>query len=200
VTNWSNARLSRLFGAGRCSGPPFPLRSVSRSAGFALVAVIWTVGLITLLGMAVIVGARYRTKVASSYASVLAAGTAAESAINLAIATALTRTGEQNVKFPLRCRMPGGERVIVTVEEETGKVDLNTATAAVLARFFTALSRDQSIGARIAEYLAVAVTNTASGVPHSHGAGYAHSVVGAPLRQARPRARQRCRQVRTWTP
>jgi general secretion pathway protein K len=154
VTNRSNARLSRFFGAGRRSGPPFPLRSVSKSAGFALVAVIWTLGLITLLGMAVIVGARYRTKVASSYASVLAAGTAAESAINLAIATALTRPGEQKVKFPLRCRMPGGERVIVTIEEETGKVDLNTATAAVLARFFTALSRDQSMGARLAARVA----------------------------------------------
>jgi general secretion pathway protein K len=119
-----------------------------------LVAVIWTLGLITLLGMAVIVGARYRTKVTSSYASMLAAATAAESAINLAIASALTRPGEQSVEFPLRCRMPGGERVIVTIEEETGKVDLNTATAAILARFFTALSRDQSVGARLAARVA----------------------------------------------
>lgn len=115
-----------------------------------MVAVIWSLGLITLLGMAVIVGARYRTKVASSYASVAVATAAAESAINLAIAATLTKVAEQNVKFPLRCRMPGGERVSITIEEETGKIDLNTATPAVLTRLFTALTRDQSAGVRIA--------------------------------------------------
>jgi general secretion pathway protein K len=127
-----------------------PRRVDSNCDGFALVAVIWSLGLITLLAMAVMVGARYRTRVASNYASVVAAETAAESAINLGIATALTGTAEPNVKFPLRCRMPGGERAVVTVEEETGKIDLNTASPAVLTRFFTALTRDQSLGARIA--------------------------------------------------
>jgi general secretion pathway protein K len=116
-----------------------------------MVAVIWSLGLVTLLGMAVIVGARYRTKVTSSYASVTAASTAAESAINLGIAIALTTSPSQNVKFPLRCRMPGGEQVTVTVEEELGKVDLNTATPTVLARLFTALTLDQAIGTRIAQ-------------------------------------------------
>jgi general secretion pathway protein K len=122
----------------------------SNRDGFALVAVIWSLGLITLLGMAVMVGARYRTRVASNYASVVAAETAAESAINLGIATALAGVAEPNVKFPLRCRLPGGERALITVEEETGKIDLNTASPAVLTRFFTALTRDQSLGVRIA--------------------------------------------------
>src|SRR6266481_4674800 len=132
---------------------PFPLLfhlgSDSNHAGFALVGVIWSLGLIILLGMAVIVGARYRTKVTSSYASVTAAAAAAESAINLAIRATLTTTSNQKVNFPLRCRMPGGERVTVTVEEEIGKVDLNTATPAVLARLFTALTLDQTMGTRI---------------------------------------------------
>ena len=148
------ARSHRFSGSNRWSETPFPPHfragSNSSDAGFALVAVIWSLGLITLLGMAVIVGARYRTKVTSSIASVTAATAAAESAINLGITTALTTTPSQNVKFPLRCRLPGGERVTVTVEEETGKVDLNTATPAVLARLFTALTIDQSTGNRIA--------------------------------------------------
>jgi len=149
VTNRLTIPSTRSFRARR------PLRGLwryrSHRDGFALVAVIWSVGLITLMGMAVIIGARYRTRVASSYASVVAAEAAAESAINLGIATALSGVAEPNVKFPLRCRMPGGERVLVTVEEETGKVDLNTASPAVLARFFTALTRDQSLGVRITE-------------------------------------------------
>jgi len=149
VTNRLTIPSTRSFRARR------PLRGLwryrSHRDGFALVAVIWSVGLITLMGMAVMIGARYRTRIASSYASVVAAEAAAESAINLGIATALSGVAAPNVKFPLRCRMPGGERVLVTVEEETGKVDLNTASPAVLARFFTALTRDQSLGARITE-------------------------------------------------
>lgn len=111
---------------------------------------IWTLGLITLLGMAVIVGARYRTKTSSNYASVAAAEMAAESAVNLAIASALAATPDQTVKFPLRCRLPGGERATITVEEETGKVDLNTASPVTLTRLFTALTGDQQKGTRIA--------------------------------------------------
>jgi len=116
-----------------------------------LVAVIWSLGLITLLATAVIVGARYRTRVASSAASVAAASAAAESAINLGIMTALTKAPAKAVNFPLRCRMPGGESILVTLEEEAGKVDLNAATPAILVRLFTALTRDQAAGARIAD-------------------------------------------------
>ena len=105
---------------------------------------IWTLGLITLLGMAVIVGARYRTKTSSNYASVTAAEMAAESAVNLAIATALAATPEQAVNFPLRCRLPGGERATITVEEETGKIDLNTASPAALTRLSPRSRGDQS--------------------------------------------------------
>jgi general secretion pathway protein K len=126
-----------------------PHRAAGQS-GFALVAVIWTLGLITLLGMAVIVGARYRTKTSSNYASVAAAEMAAESAVNLAIATALAATPDQAVNFPLRCRLPGGERATIMVEEETGKIDLNTASTSALTRLFTALTGDQSNGTRIA--------------------------------------------------
>ena len=150
MANWFSAPLLSSRGARRLRGV-FPARTRSTSDGFALVAVIWTLGLVTLLGMSVRMGARYRTRVASAYASTVTSETAAESAINLAIATALAGTAAPGVKFPLRCRMPGGERVLVTIDEETGKVDLNTATPAVLLQFFTALTRDQSMGIRIAE-------------------------------------------------
>jgi len=155
VVHRPTARLHRFFMVCRRPESPSPSRlspcANSNRAGFALVGVIWSLGLITLLGMAVIVGARYRTKVTSSYASVAAAAAAAESAINLGIAVALSTTPAQNLKFPFQCRMPGGEWVMVTVEEETGKVDLNTAGPVILARLFTGLTRDQSTGSRIAQ-------------------------------------------------
>jgi general secretion pathway protein K len=129
---------------------PRRLNTNSPRSGFALVAVIWSLGLISLLGVAVIVGARYRTRVASSDASMTSTKMAAESAVNLAIALSLAGAPQHNIKFPLRCQMPGGERAIVDIEEETGKVDLNTATPEVLTRLFTALTEDQSAGMRIA--------------------------------------------------
>jgi general secretion pathway protein K len=140
-------------------------RSRASQSGFALVAVIWTLGLITLLGMAVIVGARYRTKTQSNYASVTAAEMAAESAVNLAIAAALATAPEQAVNFPLRCRLPGGERATITVEEETGKIDLNTASPTALTRFFTALAGDQSRGTQIAAQIIEFRKPKAQGTP-----------------------------------
>jgi general secretion pathway protein K len=67
----------------------------------------------------------------------------------LAIAASLTKSSEQSVKFPLRCQMPGGESVTVTVDDEAGKVDLNAATPATLLRLFSALTLDQATGTRI---------------------------------------------------
>ena len=126
---------------------------------------IWTLGLITLLGMAVIVGARYRTKTSSNYASVTAAEMAAESAVNLAIAAALAATPDQAVSFPLRCRLPGGESATITVEEEIGKVDLNTASLAALTRLFTAITGDQSSGTRLAALIVEFRKPKAQGAP-----------------------------------
>jgi general secretion pathway protein K len=161
-------RRFQFSGANRWPESPFPPRPGSHSSrsGFALVAVIWSLGLISLLGVAVIVGARYRTRVASSDTSVTATTTAAESAVNLAIALSLTGTAQQNVKFPLHCQMPGGERVVINIEEETGKVDLNTATPDVLAHLFAALTDDQSAGMRIAASI-VAFRDSTRGQPKS---------------------------------
>ncbi len=120
----------------------------SRQRGFALVTVIWGLGLILLLGGTLVVGAKYRSKIASAGTSVARASAAAESAINLAIAATLMPEGR--TRFPLQCRMPGGERAFVTVEEEIGKVDLNAASKPILERLFAALASDKALGERIA--------------------------------------------------
>ena len=119
--------------------------------GFALVAVIWSLGLIVLLGTAVIVGARYRGGVASVDTSAARAAAAAETSVNIAIAAILTQ--EPNLKFPLRCNLPGGELAIIAVEEEIGKVDLNAASRGVVERLFVGLTRDKVLGAQIAASL-----------------------------------------------
>jgi general secretion pathway protein K len=129
---------------------PGPARHLRSSRGFALVAVVWSLGLISLLGIAVMVGARYRTKVVSSVSAAVEVAAAAESAVNLGITAAVGTAASQDLEFPLRCRMPGGETATITIEFEAGKVDLNTATPAILTMLFAELTRDQTTGARIA--------------------------------------------------
>jgi general secretion pathway protein K len=128
-------------------------RGSESTKGFALVAVIWTLGLISLLSVAAMVGTRYRIRIDSGLSSVTEAAAAAESAINLGIVSASNVLPDQNPDIPLRCRLPGGEFVTVVIEDEAGKVDLNTATPAVLIRLFTALTHDPATGGRIAEQI-----------------------------------------------
>lgn len=146
----SNAERDRLRLPARIDAARL-LSATSRQSGFALIAVIWTLSLIALLGLAVIVGARYRAQVAISYASAATIGNSAESAINFAIGAILSGQTKGNVRFPLWCSLPGKEHVLITVEEEAGKVDLNSATPATLARLFTALTGNQSDGMRTAD-------------------------------------------------
>ncbi|MDN3278945.1 hypothetical protein QWJ07_32110 [Frankia sp. RB7] len=117
--------------------------------GFALITVIWGLGLLTLLGAAVIVGARYRARAALADGSVLASAAAAESAVNFAIASILSPT--PNTSFPKNCRMPGGEQAEIVVEEEVGKIDINAAGLPTLERFFVAAAQDKPLGDRIAQ-------------------------------------------------
>src|SRR5262249_36685259 len=113
--------LQRNLSVSRSRAPVgFSLFSVSqdRRAGFALVAVIWTLGLIVLLAAALIVGARYRARLSSDFTSLAQTERAAESAVNLAIATALSTGPASEVKFPLRCQLPGGEWATISIEDE----------------------------------------------------------------------------------
>lgn len=112
--------------------------------------VIWILGLILLLGTAVTVGVRYRTRDDSLLLDSQRAEAAAESAINFAILQLLSKDRHKTTAFPLTCLMPGGEQVAISVAEEVGKVDLNAASAGTLVRLFVRLTQDRAQGERIA--------------------------------------------------
>ena len=128
--------------------PPGPPPGFRGRHGFALITVIWSLGLLTLLCATVIVGARHRARTALTDGSVLAAAAAAESAVNFALASILSPTPEAS--FPKQCRMPGGEQAEIVVEEEVGKIDINVASLSTLERFFSALAQDKALGSKIA--------------------------------------------------
>jgi len=108
--------------------------------GFTLVMVIWVLGLVLLLGTAVTVGVRYRTRADTSLLDSQRAEVAAESAINLAVLLHFSQNGQRTTPFPLACRMPGGEQVTISVTEEAGKVDLNASSAQALLELFVGLT------------------------------------------------------------
>lgn len=126
------------------------LRSESCS-GYALVTVIWGLGLIALLAVATMVGARYRSKTTASLVATEQASALAETAINLAIIQTLTIPAGQAPPPPLRCSMPSGESIEASIEEEIGKVDLNTASPKILAQLLGAFTQDASSVHRIVE-------------------------------------------------
>ncbi|WP_426413266.1 hypothetical protein [Bradyrhizobium ganzhouense] len=115
-----------------------------------MIVVVWILALILLLGTAVSVGVRYRTRVDTSLLNFRRAELAAESAINFAILLQLSDDLENEPSFPLVCRMPGGELVEITVTEEVGKVDLNAASPQTLTKLFGALTGNRPAGDRIA--------------------------------------------------
>jgi general secretion pathway protein K len=118
--------------------------------GFALIVVVWVLGLILLLGTAITIGVRYRTRADSSLLDAQSAEVAAESAVNFAILQLLSKKGPEKTAFPLTCRMPGGEQVAISVTEEAGKVDLNAASPRILVKLFVGLTQDRAEGERIA--------------------------------------------------
>lgn len=120
------------------------------AGGFALIVVVWVLGLVLLVGTSIAVGVRYRTRADSSLLDAQRGAVAAESAINLAILLQLSRTGRETTPFPLTCGMPGGEQVTISVSEEAGKVDLNTASPRTLVNLFVALTQNRAIGEQIA--------------------------------------------------
>lgn len=121
-----------------------------RIGGFTLIVVLWVLAVILLLGTAVTVGVRYRTRTDSSLLNFRKAELAAESAINFAILLQLSPSRGDEPSFPLVCRMKGGEQVELDLSEEAGKVDLNAASPQTLAKLFLALTGNQAEGERIA--------------------------------------------------
>lgn len=106
-----------------------------RRRGFALLVVIWGVGVITLLIVSFMTTARARLQAAFNAAGVTETQLLADGAVNLAI---VTLVAEQNIVpstndrpphdgAPVYCSLSGAA-VSIAIEDEEGKVDLNTAS------------------------------------------------------------------------
>lgn len=135
--NWSSE-----FARGRTVDP----RTAAAHDGFALIFTLWAIGLLTLLFAGYIAAARYRSIEASGTLQRVQAEMASRAGVNIAIFELLSTVGGRpldQIRFPrdgtpFVCRIEGAT-LSVQVEDEGGKVDLNTAEPELLARLMRGL-------------------------------------------------------------
>jgi len=136
-------------------------RHSSSERGFALVLVIWGLGLISLIALTVITAGRYRILAAANLIENAKAEALAEAGINLRrleLRAAFSGGSPNTFRFatkgePLLCTMPQGALAALTVEDEGGKADLNTASP----KLMSALLRDFGAGSEEADHVAAAI-------------------------------------------
>ncbi|MBM6582476.1 general secretion pathway protein GspK [Microvirga sp. BT689] len=141
-------RLGRpLIGAG---APP-----ATSQDGFALVSVIWAIGVLSLLFVTYIAAARYRAIEALHLAERARAEMLARAGIAIGLLDLLAKpsSAASSGRFgrdgrPVLCTL-GGSRVAISVADEGGKIDINTAAPALLARVLSRLSPDVRTGSLV---------------------------------------------------
>ncbi len=140
---------------------PAPSRapSLRRKRGFALVTVIWGLSLITLLILSFVTTSSLRLKTTFNIAGAAQAGLFADAAVNMAILSLISEQDQHSQDLihdgaPIFCWMQG-VAVAVAIEDESGKIDLNSATPEILKALFVGLGLETSA----ANALAVAIVN-----------------------------------------
>jgi general secretion pathway protein K len=129
------------------------------SRGFALLVVLWFLALIAAIGTYLVANARSETAIARNILSAARADALADAGIAQA-AFKLTETSALNSwnldGVPHRLLLPGGE-VIIRLHDETGKINPNHASDALMAALFEVAGvervRARQLGAAMADWV-----------------------------------------------
>jgi len=115
-------------------------REIEKRKGFALLVVIWGLGVVILLMTSFMATARLRLRGAVDNSAAMKAHLLAEGAVNLAIvgllaehkaANPLQAAAAVHDGTPRFCTLAGAA-VMISIEDESGKLDLNAASASLL--------------------------------------------------------------------
>lgn len=127
-----------------------PTQRTGKRGGFALLAVIWGTGIISLLVVSFMTTGRLRLQTAHNIASAAQAGYIAQGVVNLATLKLLAERDVSATRpesaavydgAPTYCVFDGAA-IALAVEEESGKVDLNAATPELLQMTLVGLGLD----------------------------------------------------------
>jgi general secretion pathway protein K len=150
-------------------------RAARRNAGFILVASLLTLAVIATLVTSVMLSSRARLKLAGNIRLAAEAEAIADGMVRLMILDrhrALQQGQRSFSRLPwngdaLACRGPSASIVFLTVEDEGGKVDLNAASAPLLAMLVKGLeplsSTPDVVVANIERYRSVALEGGRTG-------------------------------------
>jgi general secretion pathway protein K len=139
-------------------------RHCAGESGFALVLVIWGLGLISLIALTVMTVGRHRHLVMANLIENAKAEALAEAGINLRrleLRAAFSSDQPNTLPFPTNgepvlCTMPQGALAALAVEDEGGKADLNTTSpqlmSALLRGFGAAFEEADRVAAAIADF------------------------------------------------
>jgi general secretion pathway protein K len=149
--------------------------------GFALVIVLWTVGIIALLVSALVVEAGRQARLTATLRGQATARAAADAALSAAILDVL-RTGNA-VSGP---RQFGGSRIAVLLEDFSGRLNPNLASVVMIQALLSQLG----VGAAPAAHLAAAIVDwrtpglnpspNGAKAPQYRAAGMAYGPPGRP--------------------
>jgi general secretion pathway protein K len=122
-----------------------------RERGFALVIVLWAIVLLTLIATQLTAAGRAEVRLAGNLRGAAQAEAAADGAVHAAIMRLLGQPAGPwpPDPAPLTERVPGG-RLVIKLGSDDGKLNLNGASADVLAALLRALGVDRSQAQRLA--------------------------------------------------
>jgi general secretion pathway protein K len=116
-------------------------------SGFVLVTVIWGVGLVSLLALAFVLNVRTESRIASNALGTARLEAFADAGVNIAILDLLRAVKQPSSKERfahngqfVACRMSEDAVLKISVQDEEGKVDLNTAAEPLLLALIEGLN------------------------------------------------------------
>ena len=114
-----------------------------RERGFALIIVLWSLVLLTLIATQLTAGGRAEARLASNLRGAAVAGALADGCVYKAVADVLMQPGAPwpPNPAPRSERLPGA-RAVITIGTDDGKFDLNSVPVDVLARLLAKLGVD----------------------------------------------------------
>lgn len=124
-----------------------------RQRGFALLIVLWTLGLLALLGTQLTAGARTQLRLAGDSRDRAMAEVAADAGVREAMFLLLGGKPIGSPGHPLQIRI-GEAAVAIEAEDEAGKINPNTVSRDVLRGLLVAVGVDQPLAAQLAGEIA----------------------------------------------
>lgn len=128
-------------------------------SGFAIVLVMWVLALLSLSATLLASATNSYIEIKRNEAARIQATLIADAGIRLAMLD-LMRAGPSTAVSPgsrhglSRCRMPEGESVLIRVEDEAGKVDLNVASESLMRALFRGVGADEAEASRLIDTIA----------------------------------------------